>query len=53
MTKPTIEELQTELNQIQSNYNEAVQVQRNCERRAIEINALLGYLKPEDEVEEE
>jgi hypothetical protein len=44
--KPTIEELQTELTQIQSNFNEAVQVQRNCERRAIELNALIGYLTP-------
>jgi len=53
MTKPTVENLQTELQQIQTNFSEAVQVQKNCERRAIEINAVLSYLQPEDEVEEE
>ena len=53
MAKPTVEELQTELQQLQVNHNEALQVQRNCERRAIEINAILGYLQPEVEVSEE
>ena len=49
MSKPTEKELKTELEQLQNNYNEAVQVQKNCERRAIEINAVLNYLQPEEE----
>ena len=49
MSKPTEKELQAELEQLQTNFNEAVQVQKNCERRAIEITAILNYLQPEEE----
>lgn len=48
MTKPTKKQLETELEELGKNYQEAVQVQQNCERRAIEINAILNYLQPEE-----
>tara|TARA_B100000886_G_scaffold246884_1_gene173716 strand:- start:256 stop:414 length:159 start_codon:yes stop_codon:yes gene_type:complete len=49
MSKPTEKELQAELEQLQINYKQAVQIQNNCERRAIEITAILNYLQPEEE----
>ena len=47
MTKPTEKQLQAELEQLKINHSEAVKVQQNCERRAIEVSAILNYLKPE------
>ena len=41
MTRKTTEELKQELQEIEKNYNQAVQVQKNCENRAIAINAIL------------
>jgi len=48
MPRKTTEELQQELQQLQKNYQEAVQVQRNCQDRVIAINAILA-----DRAEEE
>ncbi len=41
MTRKTTEELKQELQEIEKNYNQAIQVQKNCENRAIAINAIL------------
>ena len=41
MPRKTIEELNEELKTLQENYNQAVQVQKNCENRAIAIKAIL------------
>ena len=41
MAKVTTEELQQELLTLQKNFDEAVQVQKNCQNRAIAINAIL------------
>tara|TARA_Y100000401_G_scaffold3117_1_gene2205 strand:+ start:807 stop:992 length:186 start_codon:yes stop_codon:yes gene_type:complete len=41
MTRKTTEELKQELQEIEKNYNQAMQVQKNCENRAIAINAIL------------
>lgn len=49
MTKPTNEELEQELETLQTNYQEALQVQKNCENRAIAINAILADRKEEEE----
>jgi len=48
MARKTTEELQEELNTLQKNYEEAVQVQKNLQDRAIAINAILA-----DRAEEE
>ena len=48
MPRKTTEELQQELQTLQKNYQEAVQVQRNCQERVIAINAVLA-----DRAEEE
>ena len=48
MAKPTNEELKKELETLSTNFNEAVQVQKNCENRAIAIRAILS-----DRAEEE
>ena len=48
MPRKTTKELQQELEQLQKNYQEAVQVQKNCQDRAIAINAILA-----DRAEEE
>ena len=48
MAKKTTEELQQELQTLQKNYQEAVEVQKNCQNRAIAINAILA-----DRAEEE
>tara|TARA_R100000697_G_scaffold111413_1_gene128359 strand:+ start:283 stop:459 length:177 start_codon:yes stop_codon:yes gene_type:complete len=42
MPRKTTEELQQELQELQKNYQEAVQVQRNCQERVIAINAVLA-----------
>ena len=42
MPRKTTEELQQELQELQKNYQEAVQVQRNCQERVIAINAILN-----------
>ena len=48
MPRKTTEELQQELQELQKNYQEAVQVQRNCREKVIAINAVLA-----DRAEEE
>jgi len=48
MAKVATEELQEELLSLQKNFDEAVQVQKNCQNRAIAINAILA-----DRAEEE
>ena len=48
MARKTTEELKQELETLQKNYQEAVQVQRNCQERVIAINAVLA-----DRAEEE
>jgi hypothetical protein len=48
MPRKTTEELQQELEQLQKNHQEAVEVQKNCQNRAIAINAILA-----DRAEEE
>ncbi len=48
MPRKTTEELQQELQTLQKNFDEAVQVQKNCQNRAIAINAILA-----DRAEEE
>ena len=48
MVRKTTEELQKELQQLQIKYQEAVEIQKNCQNRAIAINAIL-----EDRLEEE
>tara|TARA_Y100001937_G_scaffold109743_1_gene154725 strand:+ start:257 stop:433 length:177 start_codon:yes stop_codon:yes gene_type:complete len=41
MARKTTEELKKELKELQKNYQEAVEVQKNCQNRAIAINAIL------------
>ncbi len=41
MPRKTTEELNKELKTLQENYDQAVQVQKNCENRAIAIKAIL------------
>jgi|TARA_Y100000052_G_scaffold24792_1_gene27678 hypothetical protein len=41
MARKTTEELQEELKTLQKNYEEAVQVQKNIQDRAVAINAIL------------
>ena len=48
MARKTTEELQEELKTLQKNYEEAVQVQKNIQDRAVAINAVLA-----DRAEEE
>ncbi len=48
MARKTTEELQEELKTLQKNYEEAVQVQKNIQDRAVAINAILA-----DRAEEE
>ena len=42
MARKTTEELQQELLTLQKNFDEAVEVQKNCNNRAIAINAILA-----------
>ena len=49
MSKPTNEELEKELETLQTNFNQAVQVQRNCQDRAIAIRAILADRTEEEE----
>mgnify|MGYP003130393485 FL=1 len=48
MPRKTTEELKQELLTLQKNFDEAVQVQKNCQTRAVQINAILN-----DRAEEE
>jgi len=50
MARKTTEELKQELETLQKNYQEAVEVQKNCQNRAIAINAILAD-REEKEVE--
>lgn len=49
MPRVTTEELQQELQTLQKNFDEAVQVQKNCQNRAIAINAILADRAEEEE----
>lgn len=42
MARKTTQELQEELSTLQKNYEEAVQVQKNIQERAVAINAILA-----------
>ena len=42
MARKTTQELQEELQTLQKNYEEAVQVQKNIQDRAVAINAILA-----------
>ncbi len=48
MARKTTEQLQQELQELQKNYEQAVQLQQNCKERAIAIDAIL-----KDRAEEE
>ena len=48
MTRKTTEELKQELEALQKNYQEAVEVQKNCQNRAIAINAILADREEEE-----
>tara|TARA_R100001510_G_C7578404_1_gene152319 strand:- start:173 stop:349 length:177 start_codon:yes stop_codon:yes gene_type:complete len=48
MPRKTTEELQQELLTLQKNFEEAEQVKKNCQTRAVQINAILA-----DRAEEE
>ena len=48
MARKTTEELQQELLMLQKNFEEAEQVKKNCQTRAVQINAILA-----DRAEEE
>jgi len=49
MARQTTEELQEELKTLQKNYEEAVQVQKNIQNRAVAINAILADRAEEEE----
>ena len=54
MPRKTTEELNEELKTLEKNYNQAVQVQKNCENRSIAIKAILDdRLEMEQEEETE
>ena len=48
MPRKTTEELQQELQTLQKNFDEAVQVQKNCQNRAIAVNAILADREEEE-----
>tara|TARA_R100001440_G_scaffold41661_1_gene61398 strand:- start:124 stop:300 length:177 start_codon:yes stop_codon:yes gene_type:complete len=48
MGRKTTEELKQELETLQRNYKEAVEVQKNCQNRAIAINAILADREEEE-----
>ena len=48
MARKTTEELKQELETLQKNYQEAVEVQKNCQNRAIAINAILADREEEE-----
>ena len=50
MARKTSEQLQQELEELKKNYEQAVQVQKNCQDRAIAIDAIL---KDREEIAEE
>jgi len=53
MARKTTEELQEELKTLQKNYEEAVQVQKNLQDRAIAINAILTDRAEEQEAKKQ
>ena len=53
MPRKTTEELKQELEALQKNYQEAVEVQKNCQNRAIAINAILADREEEEKKQEE
>ena len=48
MARKTTEELKQELQELQQNYQQAVEVQKNCQNRAIAINAILADREEEE-----
>tara|TARA_Y100001973_G_scaffold46855_1_gene69814 strand:- start:568 stop:726 length:159 start_codon:yes stop_codon:yes gene_type:complete len=48
MPRKTTEELKQELQELQQNYQQAVEVQKNCQNRAIAINAILADREEEE-----
>ncbi len=44
MTKPTVEELQAELQEVVNKHNQANAVMVQCKNRFAEIQAILGYI---------
>jgi len=44
MTKPTIEELQAELQEVVNRFDQANAVMIQCKNRFAEIQAILGYI---------
>ena len=42
MARKTTEELKEELKSLQNSFEQAAQVQKNCQERAIAINAILA-----------
>ena len=41
MTKPTIEELQTELQEVVKKHNDALQIVNQCKTRFVELEAII------------
>jgi len=53
MARQTTEELQEELKTLQTNFEEAVKVQKNIQDRAIAINAILADRAEEEEAKKQ
>ena len=53
MARQTTEELQEELKTLQTNFEEAVQVQKNIQNRAVAINAILADRAEEEEAKKQ
>ena len=53
MAPKTTEELQEELKTLQTNFEEAVKVQKNIQDRAIAINAILADRAEEEEAKKQ
>ena len=52
MAKKTTQELETELQTLIANYNEAINVQQNCKTRIIAVQAVLEDRKEEDDTDQ-
>ena len=48
MTKPTIEELQAEQQEVVNKYNQAQEVIKQCQQRFVEISAILKDRQEEE-----
>ena len=49
MAKKTVEELQSELQEVVKKHNEAQEIVNQCKTRFTEINAILNYIKKPEE----